>query len=312
MTRRTQVRNPNKGCETLGTALATQPAMTAAAPATVPKPRAENPKNMVQSAAKTFAALRAFTPEHPELTLAEVAARAGLDRGTAFRLIHTLEALGYLRGVPDTRRFRLTLQCLELGFSALSANGLPEHAAPLLRELVPEIGDAASLGAIEAGEVVYLARVQTGLDRYNMRRHPGTRVGAYATALGHAMLAYLPREEQIAHLERRERVKLSERTITDLDLLLERLTEVRTRGFAVSDGENAYGLRTVAVPILDEQGRPASGISLTIDASRSPLDAFVETGLPRLRAVAGELTRATSLLHRTMQLRPGSGQPAEP
>ena len=50
--------------------------------------------------------------------------------------------------MPDSRRFRLTLQCLELGFSALSANGLPEHAAPLLRELVPDIGDAASLSVM--------------------------------------------------------------------------------------------------------------------------------------------------------------------
>ncbi|MBC9206333.1 helix-turn-helix domain-containing protein [Roseomonas aerophila] len=269
---------------------------TEAAPAPAKgRPAAENPKNVVQSAAKVFAVLKAFGPDLPELTLAEVAARAGTDRGTAFRLIHTLEALGYLRAVPASRRFRLTLKCLELGFSALAARGMPDHAAPLLRELVPEFGDAASLGAVEAGEVVYLARVQAGLERHGVVRHPGTRVGAYATALGHAMLAFLPREEQVAQLERKERVKLSERTITDLDALLERLAEVRARGFAVSDGENAYGLRTVAAPILDASGQPFAGVSLTIDASRAPLEDFVAAGLPRLRQVVTELTEATRL-----------------
>jgi IclR family pca regulon transcriptional regulator len=259
------------------------------------RPAVDNPKNVVQSAAKVFAVLKAFGPDLPELTLAEIAARAGTDRGTAFRLIHTLEALGYLRSVPESRRFRLTLKCLELGFSALAARGLPDHATPLLREMVPEAGDAASLGAVEAGDIVYLARVQKGMERHGIVRHPGTRVGAYATALGHAVLAFLPREEQVAQLERRERIKLSERTVTDLDALLARLEQVRAQGYAVSDGENAYGLRTVAAPILDSRGHPYAGVSLTIDASRAPLDSFVAEGLPRLRQVVAELTEAARL-----------------
>jgi IclR family pca regulon transcriptional regulator len=99
----------------------------------------------------------------------------------------------------------------------------------------------------------------------------------------------------VAQLEARERIKLSERTITDLDALLARLAQVRAQGYAVSDGENAYGLRTIAAPILDGGGLPFAGISLTIDASRAPLDAFVASGLPRLQAVAAELTEAMRL-----------------
>lgn len=286
--KKTKVRNPNIGSEGLQGVADIEPA---------PRLRAgaDNPKNTVQSAAKVFAVLRAFDASLPELTLAEIAARAGTDRGTAFRLIHTLEALGYLRGVPGTRRFRLSLQCLELGFAALSAHGLPDHAAALLRELVPELGDAASFGTAENGDVIYLARVQAGLERHGVARPPGTRVGAYATALGHAILAFLPPEEQEAQLAQRERVKLSERTLTDLGALLARLREVREQGFAVSDGENAYGLRTVAVPVFDAEGRPYAGLSLTGDASRWPLDSFVAQGLPRLQAAAGELGQALRL-----------------
>ena len=102
----------------------------------------ENPKNQVQSVAKAFAVLKAFGQDLPALTIAEVAVRAGLDRGTAFRLIQTLAGLGYLRPVPDGRRYRLTLKCLELGFSALSADDLPGHAEPLLRDAVPAIAFA--------------------------------------------------------------------------------------------------------------------------------------------------------------------------
>jgi IclR family pca regulon transcriptional regulator len=256
---------------------------------------APNPKNQVQSAAKVFAVIKAFGQAMPELTTSEVAARAGLDRGTAFRLIHTLEELGYLRAVPQTRRFRLTLRCLELGFAALSAGDLPSHATPLLREAVPHAADAASLGTLDGGEVVYLARVEASLDRHGLVRRPGTRIGAYATALGQSMLAWLPRAEQVAHLEAVERVMLSERTLTDLDALLDRLATVRAQGYAVSDGENAYGLRTVAAPVLDAGGRPVAGVSLTVAASRMALDLFVQGAAPAALRIAAELAQGLRL-----------------
>lgn len=250
---------------------------------------ADNPKNQVQSVAKVFAVLRSFTADHPEQTLAEVAARSGLDRGTAYRLVHTLADLGHLRAVPETRRFRLTLKCLELGFAALSADDLPGHAAPLLREVVPRHADAASLGVLEQGEVVYLARVEAGLERHGLVRRAGTRIGAYATALGQAMLAWLPVAEQHEQLAAVPRVMLSERTLTDLESLMGRLAAVRARGFAVSDGENAYGLRTVAAPVLDARGAPAAGVSLTIGSDRLPLADFIALTAPRVCALAEEL-----------------------
>ena len=257
--------------------------------------RDANPKNQVQSVAKAFSILRAFGTGTTELTLAEAARLAGLDRGTAFRLIHTLLGLGYLRATPDGRRFRLALKCLELGHAALAAQDLGDHAAPLLRELVPEIADAGSLGVLEAGEVIYLARVDAGLDRHGVVRRPGTRIGAYATALGQAILAWLPRDRQVAELESIPRVKLSERTLTGLDALLERLGEVRARGYALSDGENAYGLCTVAAPVLGLDGAPLAGVSLTIGGGRRTAGEFAALAAPHVQTLAAELAGAVRL-----------------
>ena len=255
----------------------------------------DNPKNQVQSVAKAFAVLKAFGGDVPELTAAEVAARAGLDRGTAFRLVHTLVGLGYLRAVPDNRRFRLTLKCLELGHSVLAAGDLPGHAEPLLRELVPGVADAGSLGVLDRGEVIYLARVDAGLERQGVVRRPGSRIGAYATALGQAIMAWLPRQEQVAHLEGVARVKLAERTLTDLDALLARLAEVRERGYAVSDGENAYGLVTVAAPVLDPRGAPCAGVSLTVGGGRMSGAEFAALAAPRAQRLAAELSEGMRL-----------------
>ena len=252
-------------------------------------------RNVVRSVGKAFSVLSAFGADMPEMTLSEVAERCGLDRGTAFRLLHTLVALGFVRPVAQTRRFRLTLKCLELGFSALSGRDLGAHAQPLLRELIPAFADAGSLGVLERGEVIYLERVQAGLDRHGFDRRPGSRTGAYATALGHAIMGYLPRERQIENLESIDRIRVSERTLVDLDALLARLDLVREQGFAVSDGENAFGLRTVAAPIFDTNAQPLAAVSLTIQADRMPLDEFVGTSLPAVRKLADELTESVRL-----------------
>ncbi|MBR0706920.1 IclR family transcriptional regulator [Bradyrhizobium liaoningense] len=247
-----------------------------------PEAAAKNPKNYVASVGKAFAVLKSFTSEAFELTLSEIAARADLDRGTAFRLIQTLIELGYLQAVPQSRRFRLGVACLDLGYTVLSHGSLRTIVEPLLRELVPAVGDAASLGILDGGDVVYLARVGAGLDRHKMDRRPGTRIPAYSAALGHVMLAHLARDEQISRLELRPRVKLSERTLTDLDALLARLDQVKKKGHAVSDGENAYGLRTLATPIFDAQGLVVAGLSVTVDAMRMDMPSFRDRALPRL------------------------------
>ncbi|QZN98642.1 IclR family transcriptional regulator [Chenggangzhangella methanolivorans] len=245
------------------------------------------------SVAKAFSVLHAFGPDLPELTIAEIAARTVQNRGAAFRLAHTLVALGYLDHMPETRRFRLSLKCLELGFSALAANDLPTHARPLLSDVAPRISDSASLGALDRGDVVYLQRVEAAAQPVS--RRAGSRTGAYAAALGHAILAFLPRDAQIAHLDAAPRVKLSERTLVDLDALIARLDEVRARGFAVSDGENAYGLRTVAAPVLDAGGKPVAGVSLTINAARMSVDDFVALAAPHAIRIAEKLGQASRL-----------------
>ncbi|WP_441235397.1 IclR family transcriptional regulator [Bradyrhizobium sp. 930_D9_N1_4] len=254
-------------------------------PEAIPK----NPKNHVASVGKAFAVLKSFSSEAFELTLSEIAARADLDRGTAFRLIQTLIELGYLQAVPQSRRFRLGVACLDLGYTVLSHGSLRPIVEPLLRGLVPEICDAASLGILDGGDVIYLARIGAGLDRHKMDRRPGTRIPAYSAALGHVMLAHLARDEQIARLESRPRVKLSERTLTDLDALLVRLDQVKKKGHAVSDGENAYGLRTLATPIFGAQGVVIGGLSITVDAMRMDMTAFRDHALPRLMQVTSQV-----------------------
>lgn len=252
----------------------------------------QNEKNRVRSAAKVLAVLSVFQADEPELSLPEIAVRAELDRGTTFRLVHTLVSLGYLRATSDNKRFRLTLKCLRIGYHALMGADLRGHASPILRDLVPEIADAASYGVLDHDDVVYIVRVESGLSLSGLDRRPGSRTKAYAAALGHAILAFLPRQEQIDRLNASHRTKFSEKTLVDLEDLLKRMEQVRAQGYAVSDGENAFGLRTVAAPVLDADGVPVGGVSLTIRSERMGIGDFVERATPAILKAGAELSDA--------------------
>jgi IclR family transcriptional regulator, pca regulon regulatory protein len=254
----------------------------------------DNPKNIVQSVAKAFAVLKAFVGDVAELTISDVAARAGLDRATAFRLINTLCLLGYLASVPGSKRYRLTLKCLDLGYLALSGTDLKVLARPLLAEMVPEYSDAASLGILDGTDVVYVERAQSASARLPLDRRTGSRTGAYGAALGHAILAFLPRERQREIVLSSNLVRMSEKTLIDPAAILQRLAEVKSRGYAISDGENAYGLRTVAAPILDADRLPIASVSLTIHVDRMDIEAFCIRTAPEALRIAAELSVAVT------------------
>lgn len=248
-------------------------------------------KNVVNSLAKGFRVLEAFTSEEPELVLAEIARRAALDNATTFRLLNTLVMLGYVEKVADSRRFRLTLKCLDLGFNAIAHSDLRTQARPVLRSLVGEMNEAASIGVLEGAEVVYIERMQAGMTRLGVDVRIGSRVPVHSTAIGHAILGFLSREEQERILALAPLKKVTERTVTDRRTLLQRFKQVRARGYAVSDQENVTGLCVLAAPILDSDGFPVAGLSVAAPAFRMSARSFEDAGATPLLNAARQLSR---------------------
>jgi IclR family pca regulon transcriptional regulator len=251
-------------------------------------------KNVVQSLAKGFRVLEAFTHDRPEPVLAELARAAGFDNATTFRLLNTLVQLGYVERVAGTRKFRLTLKCLDLGFNAIARADLRALARPLLRELVGPRIEAASVGVPDGADIVYVERVQAGLARLAVDVRIGSRVPAYSTAIGQAVLAHLPRETQLRVLQSRPLERLTATTLTDPDALLDRLAAVRAQGFALSDQENVSGLRVLAAPVIDADGVPIAGVSAAAPAFSMSLAEFDQAARAPVIAAAARLSRAVS------------------
>jgi len=246
-------------------------------------------KNLVHSLAKGFRVMETFTAEEPELLQSEIARRAGLDDGTTFRMLNTLVSLGYVAKVPGTRRFRLTLKPLELGFNAIARTGLRDLARPVLRSLVGEVNEAASLGVLDGVDVVYVERAQAGLVRMGVDIRVGSRIPAVASAIGHALLAFLP-EEELEDVLRASRFERAGPGIPGSpEALRVRLAEVRHDGMALTDWASVNGLRVLAAPVLDRSCHAIAALSVAAPAMRASAEEFAAAVRVPLLARAGEL-----------------------
>ncbi|MEV5013884.1 IclR family transcriptional regulator C-terminal domain-containing protein [Streptomyces sp. NPDC053780] len=222
-------------------------------------------REFVESLARGLTVLTAFGAGRPALTLTEVAKATGLARATARRALITYEHAGLVAAAPD-RAFALTPRVLSLGFPPLSRTSLPEIAQPHLTALAGRVHESAALAVLsETGEEIqYTARASTGRV-LSARVTVGTRLPAYATALGRVLLAGRP-----------------DGAGTPSDVL----REVRERGHALVDEELEAGLRAVAVPVRDRTGRVVAAVNVAMHAARRTTEECVTRVLPELRRTA--------------------------
>ncbi len=249
-------------------------------------------RNTIQSLAKGFRVLESFSPDNDEMTLSEVAKAAGLDPGTAFRILTTLADLGYVSRAPESRRFSLTVKVLDLGFRAIARRDIRSHVRPVLRQLVGEVNEAASYAVLDGSDVVFIERVRAGLARLGIDIGIGTVMPAAHSVVGLTILAFLAPDERERVLAIPSRSPFGNPVRSLGDGLPAVFADVRAKGFALMDSLIADGLRLLAVPVLNADGYPAGALSVVSPAAYGSLDALMERALPSLRAAAADIARA--------------------
>jgi IclR family pca regulon transcriptional regulator len=252
--------------------------------------------DFVQSLERGLSVIRAFDAEHPKLSLSEVAAGTGLSRAAARRFLHTLVNLGYMR--MEGSQFSLRPKILELGYAYLSSLSLPEVAMPHLEQLVEQVRESSSVSELDGDDVVYIARVPTRRIM-TVAISVGTRFPAYATSMGRVLLADRPGEWLDGYLASVTLVPLTSHTIADPAALRAELGTIRTQGWALVDQELEEGLRSVAAPIRDGDGRVIAAVNVSTHAGRRTvtdvIDDLLEPLLRTARAIEADLRRAPGL-----------------
>ncbi|MFP5228378.1 MAG: IclR family transcriptional regulator [Acidobacteriota bacterium] len=230
------------------------------------KGRAADPYQL-QSLDRAVGVLDLLGESEGPLGLADVCERMALHKSTAHRALMVLERCGLIERTPENR-FRLGLKLYELGSRAVEQIDLRARVHPWFRRLSVQVGETVHLGVLQKTSVVYLDKVEPNNRRVWLSSRVGSSNPVYCTAMGKAMLAYLPEETASDIMSKIRFVRYTHRTLMTPEALMRSLDRVRRRGYAIDDEEVEEGVRCIGAPILNEAGFPMAAISISGPTSR--------------------------------------------
>jgi DNA-binding IclR family transcriptional regulator len=212
----------------------------------------------VPALGKGVALLEAIARE-PGLGFTGLQERLGMPKSSTHHLISTMCELGLIKRRP-LGGYGLGLKLFELAAIANESSDLQREAMPLLREFAQRVQLTCHLGVLERCEAVYLARVEGARDIV-VKSHVGQRFPVNCSALGKSLIAWLAPDQLdavIASLTFAERMP---KTVTNAADFRLQLADVRRRGWALDDEEQAPNCRCIAAPIRDRDGIVVAAIS---------------------------------------------------
>ena len=246
-----------------------------------------------QSLERGLAILSSFASDRPLVGVSELSRELALSRSTAHRYVATLAKLGYLQQDPDSKRYRLGPRVLDLGFSAINSMDVREISAPHLRQLSDETGYTVNLAILDGTDVVYIERCRSarpGQREIDLNLHVGARLPAYCTAMGKAILAFVPDDRLDEIVERIDFAKRGPNTLTSPAAFRAELVKVRELGVAVNDEELAYGLRSIAAPIRSRSGEVLAALNLAVHRTMVSIDELIARYGPVVAQTAHDIS----------------------
>jgi IclR family transcriptional regulator, pca regulon regulatory protein len=242
--------------------------------------------NFMLSLARGLEVIGAFQHARPSLSVSEVAALANMSRAAARRCLHTLSVLGYARSLNGS--YRLTPKTLGLGYAYLTASPVARVAQPVLEEVSARLHESSSMTVLDGDDIVYVARAATQRI-ISVGLSVGSRLPAYCTSMGRVLLAFASESDLDAYMQRVDLVRRTPHTIVEPALLRREIRNVRGEGYSLVDQELELGLRSIAVPIRQSDGRAVAAINVGAQAARVDLATMTQAYLPVLREAAEQI-----------------------
>ena len=216
----------------------------------------------VQSLGRAFGILEEIARHRDGIGLADLSKLVGLHNSTTFHLAKTMVSLGYIRQEKDSKRYRIGRPLFALAASALDEIEMVKVATPLLEDLSRETGETSHF-AVRMGDAVVVIARTSGPGAFQMTDRVGMVRPAHCTALGKVILAALRPDQLERFLARLDLKPSTDKSITDIAVLLREIEAIRRSGVALDDGEFNPEVRCLAVPVKDFTGQfiGALGIS---------------------------------------------------
>jgi len=221
---------------------------------------------MIQVITRSLNILEVLSEKEGGFGVLELAKRVSLPGSTVHRILNALKKQGYIFQDPDTEKYQLGYKVLNLAGKMLDNRSLNRLALPYLRKLRDKIGETAHLIVAEGENAVCVESLESS---NNMRIYSpiGENNPLHCTAVGKVLLANLAGNEQRKFLAK-EFKRYTANTIISPGKLKAELMLIKKRGYAVDREEYQEGIRCIAAPINDSQGRVVAGVGISFPAFR--------------------------------------------
>lgn len=233
---------------------------------------------MVKSVDRAIRILELLS-ENNKMGITEISKKLNLPKTTTFDIISTLHERGILEKDEENNRYFLGLKLFELGDAARANFELRKIAVPYLKELNSKLDETVHLTVRDDDEVLYIECFES-TKRLRTYSVIGVRAPLYCTAVGKALLAFLPDEEIKKIVRKKGFIRFTPNTITDEKRLFDEIKKIRELGYSIDDVEHEEGVRCVGAPIRDHTGRVVASISVS-----GPTQRVTKSKVPQLAKI---------------------------
>ncbi len=218
---------------------------------------------MNRTVERTFAILQLVADCKNGITLQEIADKMEMAKSSAFVIVQSLLSLNYIARVQNNdKKYCLGLEAFSLGMKYTNDMSLVKQCSLFLPAIAEKYDKTAFVAVLSGTQIVYLYKHVA----HNARLTScalGTRKDAFATALGKAIIAFLPEEEQLKLIEQIKFKAFTEKTITSKEEFFKEIKRTKERGYSLDIRELENITSCCGAPIFDYDGKVVASVSLS-------------------------------------------------
>ena len=242
------------------------------------------------SSDKLLRIIEFLSANHLPMRLKDIADRLEMSQPTVVRYLRTLCDQGYVYQDSQTGQYAMTWKICRLGASLESNLVLRSMAGSLLAEFANTMNLGALLAVERDGRLVYLDLVGAPHGKVDTMLRIGKDAPMHSTGSGKILLSTMTPAALQRIIDQYGLPRLTEKTITRKEDLLQELDKIRQQGYAIDDEECEIGHRCVSVPLYDYTGTVVAAISAFDSAERLRDESIRTSVLPALRELAKEIS----------------------
>lgn len=197
-----------------------------------------------------------------EMSAAELATALEEPRSTVYRLLSSLQQLGFVEQGNRRGAYRLGLKLFRLGSAIMSRFDERQAALPIMERIHDRTGETVFLCVLREQEAVCIERID-GRRVQSLVLRLGGSLPLHACAAPRVLLAFQPRKRWNDLVASNGLESFTDRTPATREALFTELEAVLRDGYAVSDEDVTPGIAALGAPVFDHTGSIRAALSIS-------------------------------------------------